>query len=322
MQDPEHEVVSVFKKTWIMFSGAYLSSRLFLPCMGLASAVTILSLVTRRYHAGFVMICAISAVLLIAYYFKERALLNQLMFPLSIVGLYCLIVSRDQISQKLFWGLWIPGFIYGFCINLSSNQYFFAFSSVSTLMSVASIIIACRYIASELKRSGERPAKMRNCIVLAFSMLMVIQLSCELSFRYKKVYWDGGGIRNQTVVAEDGPDKGIFLNSRRHARYLQTLKIVKEKCSAPEVQKVVFLSQDCGLYLLAQKDFASYSAWLYDPEKLNTYYDLFPDKKPDLIFAIGEFYLQFLSDYLEKDYVFVFSDHEAEIAVLACNNDK
>ena len=320
LQDPQHETVSVFRKTWLLFSGAYLSSTFFLPCMGLAVMVTLLAVFTKKYRGGFVLICVISGALLVSYYFEERAMLNQLMFPLSIVGLYCTIVSNNQNSRKLFWGLWVPGFVYGFCINLSSNQYFFAFSSVSVLMSAASIIIAWRYIAEEYNNQKSLPQRRVSGIALVFSALMAIQILSELSFRYEKVYWDGGGIQNQTVCAEEGPDRGILLNSRRHENYQESVEMVRHLCSYPDVQKVVFLSIDCGLYLMAQKDFATYSAWLYYPDGLNTYYDLFPEKKPDAVYASGDFYLQFLPNFLSKGFVVDYYDEEAEIAILVRND--
>lgn len=317
LQDPQHESVSVFRKTWILFSSAYLSSPLFLPGMGLAVIITAAAYLSGKHREGFAGICLISAALLLSYWTERKALMNQLMFPLSIVGLYCAIVSDDRTSRKVFLGLWLPGFVYGFCINLASSQMFFAFSSVSLLMSMASIVMACRYINTETSQSAEATGlKTGKWLIPVFTILMVIQLGCELGFRYEKVYWDRSGIRNQTVLAETGPDRGIMINEDKSALYKQATVDLEEICSRPEIEKLLVVSDDCGFYLLAEKEFATYSSWLYDVDALDPYYSLFPEKTPDAIYITGTYHLQSVPKFLENGFVLARIDEEAETAIL------
>jgi hypothetical protein len=317
LQDPEHEMVSAFRKTWTLFSGAYLSSPFFIPGMGLAVVITVAAYLSGKHHAGFIGICIISAALLITYWKAEKALLNQLMFPLSIIGLYCVIVSKDRVNEEVFLGLWIPGFIYGFCINLGSDQYFFAFSSVSLLMSMASIVIACRYIKTERMKSAETSNnKKENRLVIAFSLLMILQICCELSFRYEKVYWDRKGIQNQTVFVESGPDRGLLINRDKSEFYERSTCDLEEICSKPEVEKILIVSIDCGLYLIAEKEFATYSAWLYDVDALDQYYTLFPNKKPDAVYISGSYHLQAVPKFVEDGFSVERINEETETAIL------
>ena len=315
LKDPEHESITLIKKIRLLLSGAYLSSSLFLPGVCMAMIATIIAFFSKQSRAGFLLVCIVSGALLVSYYYAEKAVMNYLMFPLSLLGIYCVSADNDPISRRVFFGLWIPGLLYGFCINLSSNQYFFAFSSVSTLMSIASIIIASRYLKKTWTEQGGRSWKTRE-LYFAFWVLMALQISCELSFRYEKVYWDGGGIHNQVVLAETGPDAGIFMNRKKHAQYEQSMTDIESICSRPDVQKILFLSLDSGLYLIAQKDFATYSAWLYDVDALEEYYTVFPDKRPDAIYASGDYYLQFIPMFLENGYYIDKTDENAETAIL------
>ena len=317
LQDPEHELVSVFQKTWTLFYSASLSSPIFMPGMGLAAVVTIAAYLFGKHREGFIIVCAISLGLLISYWANEKALLNQLMFPLSVVGLYCVIVSNDRINRRIFVGLWLPGFVYGFCINLSSNQYFFAFSSVSLLMSIASIIIACRYIESERNiHAGSSTLIREKCLILVFSVLMVVQIGTELDFRYEKVFWDSEDIHKQTILIETGPNRGIRVSDNKYAFYKQATADLAEICSKPEVNKILIISNQSGLYLMAEREYATYSAWLYSLDTLYQYYFLFPEKKPDAVYITGIYYFQAIPELLENGFEIDKIDENAETAIL------
>jgi hypothetical protein len=235
-----------------------------------------------------------------------------------MIGLYSVIVSNDRVNRKIFVGLWLPGLIYGFCINLSSNQYFFAFSSVSLMMSIASIVIACRYIQNERNKLYTNPSdvKTRKWLAVLFSVLMVIQIGCELDFRYKKVFWDSEGVQEQTALIETGPDKGIRVSENKFDFYEKATIDLRGICSRPDVKKLLIVSNDCGLYLMAEKEFATYSAWFYGVDALTHYYVLFPDKMPDAVYITGDYYLQTIPIFQKNGYTVDQIDEEAETAIL------
>ena len=316
-QDPEHEIVSVFRKTWTLFYSANLSSSFFLPGMGLAVIITVYAHQSGKYQEGFIGICVLISALLISYWTTEKTLMNQLMFPLSLTGMYCVIASDDKLNRRIFIGLWLPGFIYGFCINLSSNQYFFAFSSASSLMTIASVVIACRYIRNERKMQADSSASVRRkWMILAFSVLMIIQISCELDFRYKKVFWDHEGIHKQIVMIETGPNRGIRVSEGKYSFYKRATADLAEICSKPEVKKILIVSNQSGLYLMAEREFATYSAWLYSVDTLDQYYTIFPEKRPDAIYINGIYYFQEIPKFVEDGFSIDSIDENAETAIL------
>lgn len=104
-------------------------------------------------------------------------------------------------------------------------------------------------------------------------------------------------MNEQKVLCESGPEKGILM-APEHLQDYQVLEndvtIIQEDKS---IQKVLFLSRNTYLYLIAQKEYATYSAWLSGVntrtmERLDRYYELFPEKTPDGIYIEKKF-----SDY-------------------------
>ena len=105
-------------------------------------------------------------------------------------------------------------------------------------------------------------------MTLVFAITALVQLSCEFTDRYHDVY-DGDKISNQTVLAEAGPEKGIWMNPDIYEFYSKTQADLKSIREDPAIEKVLFLSRNTFLYLNAEKENASYS---------------FPDKIPEAVF--------------------------------------
>ena len=81
------------------------------------------------------------------------------------------------------------------------------------------------------------------------------------------------------------------------------LKSIREDSS---VEKALFLSKNTFLYLNAEKENASYSAWLsgvtdHTISRLEKYYQLFPDKMPDVVF-IDRDYICYIPSFVELGY--------------------
>ena len=93
----------------------------------------------------------------------------------------------------------------------------------------------------------------------------------------------------QTVRAEDGPEKGIYMTPEKAnaCRWMQeTVRPIKEDA---QVRKVLFASPNTMLYLYAEKAFATFSAWLsgvdaHSLKRLDAYYSFNPDKLPDCVY--------------------------------------
>ena len=73
-----------------------------------------------------------------------------------------------------------------------------------------------------------------------------------------------------------------------------------------DIRSVLFLSTNTYLYLSAEKDMSAFSAWLsgvneVSLERLETYFDLVPEKVPDGIYLEPE-YAQYAEPFLSRGY--------------------
>ena len=172
-------------------------------------------------------------------------------------------------------------------------------------MAIASIMIMACYL-SKRDRQDNFPLFFRKTAYTAFALLITVQLYGEINLRYTRIFWEPG-IQQQTVLGESGPEKGILMTPERMQNYQiheNDIAIIRD---AEGIQKVLFLSENTYLYLSAQKEYATYSAWLSGVtpqtiERLDRYYELFPEKIPDGIYIEAE-YSEYAKHFLSNGYV-------------------
>ena len=303
-QDPEHSDYNPLLKLRDYCACILLCNRAFIPGLVVFVLSCVLAFRDKGRRIGFSLVCLAASGILICF-LVEKPYINFLMFPISLPGLYCVLISRDQSIRRLFLGMWLPGAVYSFCLHLSSNQNYYAISSASTIMAVASIMILSCHLCEEAWRNSTPPA-LRKAAYLALALLLSVQLCGEIYMRYTSVFWESG-MREQTALSESGPEKGLLMTPER-LRYYQLhendVNIIRD---AEGIQKVLFLSENTYLYLSAGKEYATYSAWLsgvnaFSLERLDQYYELFPEKTPDGIYIEAE-YAGYAEHFLSYGYV-------------------
>ena len=301
--DPEHPLTPFWEKAIYIIYHARQVNRYWFALVLFSLAVTLQTKLCKTFSLGFILVCGTVTALLLSYRLGYH-LINFSMFPLSLLGLYCVACSNDSEIRKLFFTIWFPGLLFSFCCGISSSTAYRAFASASTVMTVASVLMAFRFLAVQ-KDGGKKGSKPVLVMTLAFALTVVVQISCEFVDRYNDVY-DGDRITNQTIRAEDGPEKGIWMNPDIYEFYAVTQTDLKSIREDPAIEKVLFLSRNTFLYLNAEKENASYSAWLsgvndHTVSRLEQYYQLFPEKMPDAVF-IDRDYIHFIPTFEEFGY--------------------
>ena len=301
--DPEHGNLSLLQKTRTYFEKIWECNRFFGPCFLAAVLVTILSKLLKKPGIGLAVLCVLAAIVELGFLI-ENPYLNYVMFPISLLAPCLALHSRDKAIRLPFWLLWIPGLVYTYCIHLSSNQKFYAISSAATVMTVATIVMLVGYLEGRLRESGKKACT--YVFTVAAAALLGLQFYAEISLRYSSVFWEEGGMAAQTVRAKSGPEKGILMTKEKLEKYRTQEKNIALIRKDPEIQKVLFLSRNTRLYLSTEKEMATYSAWLSGVDKksvkrLDTYFQLCPDKWPDAIY-IESLYTEFAAHYEKLGY--------------------
>lgn len=261
--------------------------------IGFAIAILIGVLVKNNIFRSLLSVVVL--LLTTAFLVRGEAFLNCFMLPLSFTGLYFYAVYRDIRVKELFYGVWLPGMLYSFCIHLSSNQRYFAICSASTVALVASVIIIVVTVKGII--ADCKPAVFKYIFVSALALLFVVQFSLELKERWNRIFWDEGGVQAQTQLVESGTIKGIYVSPEFEENYLANLDLA----SHLDAQKsLLVLGPDAYLYLAGTYQNSAYSAWLGgSPEsgwsRLMLYYSLNPDKVPQQI-LVEPNYLSLISE--------------------------
>lgn len=302
-EDPEHVREGLVSKTAGYLRCVVGCNRLFPICLAAAAGICWLSKRRGKAGAGLIAMCLVCLAAQIGFLLK-RPYLNYVMFPLSLLGMYCVLHSEKAEVRIPFCAIWLPGAVYTYCIYLSSNQEFYAVSSAAAVMTVASLVILGSFVR-ELEPDGVRRGTVAAARAAAV-ILVAVQLCAELSLRYTTVFWEPEGMSAQTVLAETGPEKGILMSPERHEHYLQMERDAERIREDDSVEKVLFLSTNTCLYLSAEKDMATFSAWLSDVNeisihRLDLYFSLLPEKLPDGIY-IEPAYRQYAEHYTAQGY--------------------
>ena len=286
LNDPEHPPLSLWYKARRYLLSVLGCSPLFPPALLITLALT---LICRRRGGrvwGFAAVCLCAAGLEL-WFFLRDAYLNYFLFPLCLPGFYCALCGDDPEALRLFRWVWLPGLVYSFCIHLSSNQEFYAISSAATVMSISGVVLSARFLA--LQGLDALPGRTKcAAALLSFALLMALQLGAESVLRYRAVFWESAGMGAQTAMAEEGPERGLRMTPARLRDYEARLADAAVLREDAQIGRVLFLSENTWLYLCAEKDFATYSAWLSGVNenslaRLEAYFTLFPERTPDAV---------------------------------------
>lgn len=287
LNDPDHDNTAFAANTKQYFINIAESNDFFIPML-----ITILIMIAVSLYkpkAIWLGIVCFATTLYLRRFMQERAYINYLMFPLSFTGIYVISVSKDS---KIRWigALWlIPGIVYTFVIQQLSTQDFFAISSAATVSSIASIFLLWLY-CDELKMVYHtQKGKKKYGYYLGYAAVlicMVFQLRYEVPVRYQSVYWEPGLMKyEEQAYIDEGPEKGLIATVENAEKYITCYHDIQ----SVDQKKLLVLSDQFWMYFVNKNELASYSGWLgkvndFALERLQKYYDLYPEKQPEIVF--------------------------------------
>lgn len=302
--DPEHAAVPLREKNHLYFDKLFHCNQRFpLGCLLGAGILAASRFIKDKLVGLAAMIVVIMALQM--EFLTKKPYINFVMFSINLIAPYCVLYSGAKEVKLLFWGVWVPGAVYTYCICLGSNQAFYAISSASTVMMAASVAMLGCFLSNELRQ--RKPGLFSRIVLVLMVLLMGLQFWSELSLRYSFVYSEPEGMPAQTVRAESGPEKGIIMTQEKLEHYLMTeedLRMIREDKA---ITGLLTLSKDPYLYLGAGKKLSTYSGWLSGINgtsiaRLETYFTLNPEKRPDAIY-VEEQYGEYVELYKEQGYL-------------------
>lgn len=302
LDDPGHGSLAFLHKMSVYFISLLKSTEMALYLWAAFIFMFAFSLIFPKAKGYcYAAVCVLSMIYIAEL--GKLSWINYVMFPAFLPGLFIAVHSKDAVVWRLFYWILLPGIIFTFCLNYSSDQELYAISSAASAASFAGLIIMA--LAPELSGLFENRFMKRFAAVL-FCALFTVQIVCEQVLRINEVFWEKG-MEDQIVYAEKGPEKGIRMTEEKLELYNYWLDEMEPIRNDESIRQILFLKNDSLLYLITQKEVASFSPYFPDVSphtvsKLDQYFVRNPQKKPDAVFIPAE-YSEFIPHYEEMGYV-------------------
>ena len=298
LNDVEHPDRSLISKTWQYLSSIIHAAPFNPVVLIIFCAACLVGKFNKRSRIWCLSVIFLSVTAELFYYTANRNHINYLMLPVCMSGLFCRLNSNDKRIITIFRCLWLPGMIYTWCINASSNQGLYAITNAAVTAAFASILITVIFLQTEFSFQTKR----ERILLGIAAVLFVSQITCELSLRYHNVFWEDG-VAEQTVSAQTGPEKDILMTQIHLDTYNAMTAELKPLRDDETIKQVLFFVTEPVLYLYTEKGVGSFSTWLpgidqHSLDRLDLYYQLNPEKIPDAIYipATNDVYLSHFED--------------------------
>ena len=294
LSDPEHPI-SGFGTTVVGYFGSILKSNraaryIFPLCALLAVVILADRKPGKRRYGYFFFACLLSAIYFFCF-FPENLSLNFYLFPPAVLGIFSFLLCPEQ-NWRLFLFAWLPGILYGFCLRWTSNQGFYVISMAAAVSTAASCAMVGTLI-SRWRAEPDCPQVMRTLLRAVPCVLLVIFVLLEGTTRYQFMFWADGTMEEMTQEITQGAEAGLYTTPQKaqdYALLYEDTQSVRQEDQGP----VLYFALDTYLYLCDTKEFGCYSAWLSGIgdnsfQKLLTYYQLNPDKVPNIVYTLNRY---------------------------------
>ena len=289
-KDNEHSIDLIEKATGY-FMEITMSSYLTLAAI-VASLIVIMFVKYKNTDGakktGLAIHFILASLMLIFYVIRGINVVNDYMFPLIILAPYIRTAFEDDVNKILFRYVWIPGILYSFCIHFSSNLGFMSIASACTVSTIASIVMAVRCVSSMI--SEDKKTVIFKVITASMAALFTILFVMLCERRVNFVFADND-MSLETTYVDHGIAKGLMISSQSYDTYefqrSETMPIREDD----SVKRILIMTNEYWLYADIGKEVGAYTslAWVYEPQYLFDFYELFPDKKPDAVYIDNKY---------------------------------
>lgn len=245
----------------------------------------------RMSHRWAYLIIACGLSLLFSYtYLVMYHSCAEHFFSCALIGAVAYALTENR-NKRMFATVFIPGIIYSVCLYCASNLEIVAIVSAMTVSMIAAIYFLVEVSREMVCRSGEnrRSGVFNTASAVLILASVSIFLFGILEDRMKCVFFD---LPPTELCAEfrSGTSGGLKSTPERveeYDRFYESIRPLREI----EDGNVLYLTTESRLYLEDQKKCSSFSMWFwtgdpiqYNKQRLEEYWGLFPEKKPDYIY--------------------------------------
>ncbi len=203
--------------------------------------------------------------------------------PFFLISMVCYILTTNK-NKTLFYCFWLPCMLACVAQFLASNLGLWTIGWVCAIANISGAFFA-KDLFYELKEKKE------NSLLVLLSIARVIicvGIILQLSYNGTTIF-EGISIpkTDKYRQIESGPYENLYINNKYYGTFELSLRdLDKIKDRSNEDDPVLILSDMTWLYLYIDRPFGTYSAWQlsFEPERLEAYYELNPEKTPKYIY--------------------------------------
>lgn len=202
---------------------------------------------------------------------------------------YSIVEHKEDVSKKLFYGIYLPGIIFSMVFHMASNTGLDAMTVGFVLCGIASPGIIFKSIL-DIRWESVKVSKGVWCGVIMVGLAVLLQFGW---LRFFSVYRDDK-IVNLTEIIEQGPAKNLYTTKEHKEQYDNIVSTIKNTYADDVGGTVVFTELVPWAYLCVNSSYGAPSPCRFwgglDEVRLKEYYKNMPDKFPDYVFAVAPEY--------------------------------
>lgn len=202
-----------------------------------------------------------------------------IMFPLTSFGVALFLLRKEKDRRMLCAGILFP-VMYAMCMHMSSNQGMYVIANACAVSSCVTVLLFGSWLNENFETKRQ--------IAIILSVLFVCQAGAEIYEKTHHVFWEDG-VDQLTEEITFGPLKGIHTTKEKKEKHESIIKDVKTIKASSDETILFYELMPCG-YFVTKAAFGTYSAWTEDPNRMAQYYEVHPEKVPDIVYVFAETY--------------------------------
>ncbi|MBQ7587042.1 MAG: hypothetical protein IJT37_03325 [Lachnospiraceae bacterium] len=215
-----------------------------------------------------------------------------------------LFFLQEKKDLRLFFTLIVSGMIFSLVYSYSSNGYLYVLSMGHFISSIGCIIILEQF-AKESLGKRENTGKTGRSItgylyLICCTAIICISLTQTMMLRLVNIYRDAPVQMLDFRIAE-GPAKGLYTTPDHYLSYNVAYATIHKYCQSgntPDGSGNIFITSLLPWgYMCTDLRCGAPTTWrtAFNSERLKPYYEMNPDKIPDIILVMDETYGSYIT---------------------------
>ncbi len=221
----------------------------------------------------------------IALLYKSYSHTGYTQSVLMLFGLILFLISKSR-NYEAFIMFYISGLTFSLVYSYSSNGMLYVLSIGHFVASIGCLILISDFIKAH---------KWNKFISFSLYSIICVSVIITVILRVTNIYRDDS-LENLKVKIDRGPGAMIYTNADHYEKYTNVYNTITEKCQKNSFSgnnKTLLVSNLLPYaYLCTDLSVAAPTVWRnpMGSERLKEYYEIIPERIPDIIFKVDEEY--------------------------------